>query len=210
MLWKAWTQPDWHEWQLEYKNVKNLQQVKKECYNWCSGIWHRVVWYSISIIRVPAKTSKFVWNLSSHLPKLCCGTTKKTTNSLMVNPQHNSRAGSPVKVPSLILRSPQLQVLTSNLICHLSLALICNKAVKSTIVYKTTMQTLQVFSTQKNISNKMSETTKIFYMHMIYNELKQTDFDKFYQTSQEWLPVWATDVGIVTNWKQSNTTLVLY
>jgi hypothetical protein len=56
----------------------------------------------------------------------------------------------------------------------------------------------------------MSETTKIFYMHMIYNELKQTDFDKFYQTSQEWLPVWATDVGIVTNWKQSNTTLVLY
>jgi hypothetical protein len=66
----------------------------------CSGVWHWVVWYSISIIRVTVNTSRFPWNFSSHLQKLHRGTTKKTTNSLVVNQQHNFRAGSAGKHPS--------------------------------------------------------------------------------------------------------------
>lgn len=43
----------------------------------------------------------------------------------------------------------------------------------------------------------MSGTIKIFYMYIIHLEVIQTDFDKFHQTSEEWMPVWATEASII-------------
>ena len=38
----------------------------------------------------------------------------------------------------------------------------------------------------------MPGTTKVFYMYIIDKEVIHTDFDKCYQTSEEWMPVGAT------------------